>query len=883
MIQFNNIINITKIRLFLGSAIMIVLLAASDRNNLPMKPEDKIDWYNKYYPMEQVFLHTDKYMYKPGETVWFKGYVASFTCEQTPLYSNDLYIKLLDHQNEELVYRRYPIVNNGVSGYITLPKSTGKGKYHLVAYTSWMKNIDPDRIFAKELIVVKNNRRRIIADFRLLDEKPCFSDTLRAILHVRNQNGEPVSGASVAYYIQGLDKKLKQGNTITDPQGIAQVNEIIPLHKIRNACFINFIISSKQGTGKYIFPLPYSSEDVRLQFISGHNYLLRGHENMINFKAFTKDGFPVCCEGEIINQEGKALLLFKSGINGQGSFTMTPTDSVYKARIVFPPGDSLFLLPSIRTSGIYLDYKGIQKNALLFEVIVIPELMNMKTTWIASSSRKKYWSSEIDVSGNTLVKIPMPEGRKELIQVSVFGENNDLLYDNLIKGETTENPLQIITDKNSYSKRKKVTVEIIVSKPCFIKGNLDLSISVAQKHLTEHKDNPSIDEYMLFENRFPDAIYKTITFDTNAFLAADKPLPVNWETINLASENGEERYYNRDGLTGIVYDKRKVPVAYAKVKAINIANWKFYETQCDESGIFRVLFGADIIDFNYLNINAFDASGKTTLWPSVDQDFSKAVNTAFQISTNDIARQQITDHLKFPYPDVLASFEYQEKKKKLTEHETKKISSPQQYVNYFSVIDIVKDLQPLDIINNQIFFKGIHNAYANQNGALIIIDGLAQGTHANIIHNLVPTDIVYIDILTTPGEIKRYTNQNYLAAIEITTVRGIAQNRMLPGLSCLDMLELNRGFNSPDYTDKTKRKDDPRTTLYWNPGIILPEKDTLMTITFYTSDIEGFYTVNVQGFDDYGNPVSAKAKFVVKASEEKLQKPLLKRRLFGKQ
>ena len=106
----------------------------------------------------------------------------------------------------------------------------------------------------------------------------------------------------------------------------------------------------------------------------------------------------------------------------------------------------------------------------------------------------------------------------------------------------------------------------------------------------------------------------------------------------------------------------------------------------------------------------------------------------------------------------LESFQYPEKKKKNPERETKKISSPRQYVNYSGVLDIIMDLKPLDIINDQIFFKGIPNTYANQPGALILIDGVPQGTHISVINNLTPPDIVYINILTTPAEIKRYTN-----------------------------------------------------------------------------------------------------------------------------
>ncbi|MBN1416527.1 MAG: hypothetical protein JW973_15590 [Bacteroidales bacterium] len=814
--------------------------------------------------MEKVFLHTDKFIYKAGETVWFKGYITSLTGERATLYSNDLYIKLLDQQNEELVYRRYPIIDNMVTGYLVLPKSILEGKYYLLVYTSWMKNSDPVRIFNKELVIVKNNKRRILADFQVFNEKSCTSDSFTAVLSVKNHTGQPVSGATIAYSIQGTNKNLRQGNSMTDPSGLAHIRDLIPIHKIDHACFIKFSITSKEGSSKYIFPMPVSTGNIRVHFSTGHKYMLKNHENRISIHAVNNFGFPACCEGEIIDQSGKAILSFKTGTSGTGSFSITPHDNAYKARVITPPGDSLFILPPVKESGIYIDYQGIKNNTLIYTVKVNPVNSTYKTVWIASSAYQKYWLSEIEVSHNTLVEVPFPEGGEGLIQVSVFDKNSELCYDNLVMGKSPAKSLKVISDKNLYGKREPVTVKIVQIDPDNTKGNIDLSLSISLKYLAENTYNKDIHEYMVYENRFPTNIYKSVSVDTNAFLIFGKPFPVNWDKIYAGFESYTDRYYNRDGITGIVNDKRKLPIGYAKVKAINIANWKFYETQCDEWGVFRVLFGSDIIDFNYLNINAFDASGKITLWPSVDQDFSKAVNRTILITEKDLPRQKVVDLYKYQYPDIVTSFQYQGKKKKKPERETKKIYSPQQYINYSSVLDIIMDLRQFDIINNQVFFKGTPYAYTNQLGALMIIDGVPQGTHISVINNLTPPDIVYIKVFTNRADIKQFTNNNYPAVIEIITVRGIAKNRMLPELSGIDMLELNREFFAPKYPQANAPKDDNRTTLYWNPALVMPAKDDPMTVTFYTSDITGIFQILVQGFDDNGRPVSAQSEFVVK-------------------
>ena len=86
---------------------------------------------------------------------------------------------------------------------------------------------------------------------------------------------------------------------------------------------------------------------------------------------------------------------------------------------------------------------------------------------------------------------------------------------------------------------------------------------------------------------------------------------------------------------------------------------------------------------------------------------------------------------------------------------------------------------------------------------------------------------------------------------------------MLPGLSGLDILELNQQFQSPDYGNKGQPKHDLRTTLYWNPDLVLPAGKDQHAFFFYTSDIPGIYVIKIQGFDDTGRPVSAQAEFTV--------------------
>jgi hypothetical protein len=144
------------------------------------------------------------------------------------------------------------------------------------------------------------------------------------------------------------------------------------------------------------------------------------------------------------------------------------------------------------------------------------------------------------------------------------------------------------------------------------------------------------------------------------------------------------------------------------------------------------------------------------------------------------------------------------------------------------------------------------------------VDGLSQGTHVNAIHSLTPPEIVYISFLTSAGDIKRYSPVDYQAVIEITTVRGIAVQNMMPALAGMDILELSRKFHSPDYSTGKPSKTDTRTTLYWNPSLTMPADQKQALFSFYTSHGTGIYVIRIEGFDEQGRPVSAETEFTVR-------------------
>jgi hypothetical protein len=60
----------------------------------------------------------------------------------------------------------------------------------------------------------------------------------------------------------------------------------------------------------------------------------------------------------------------------------------------------------------------------------------------------------------------------------------------------------------------------------------------------------------------------------------------------------------------------------------------------------------------------------------------------------------------------------------------------------------------------------------NQDGAIIVINGINSGTDSKILENIQVSDIAKITASTNPMDIQRYSGLNSVGVIEITTKKG---------------------------------------------------------------------------------------------------------------
>ncbi len=142
---------------FLCSLLIHLSCFAQENQPVQTAAEDKAIQYMtaqlRAFPQEKVYLHHDKPYYSAGDTIWFRAYMVHAALHQPMAYSRYIYVELVNDSKQ--VVSRIKIRPEEGFYYSQMPVKAdiAAGKYFLRAYTNYMRNLEEDYFFHKEIYI----------------------------------------------------------------------------------------------------------------------------------------------------------------------------------------------------------------------------------------------------------------------------------------------------------------------------------------------------------------------------------------------------------------------------------------------------------------------------------------------------------------------------------------------------------------------------------------------------------------------------------------------------------------------------------------------------------------------------------------------------------
>ncbi len=121
---------------------------ASFSQSLSDKLLDALNQIGKDIPSDQLFLHLDRNLYEPGDTIRFQAYIRDGRTGIFGTESSTLYTILINRNHITIDSARFRISYPAIPGWLVIPEKCTPGDFSILAFTSSDMNFNPKYAFS---------------------------------------------------------------------------------------------------------------------------------------------------------------------------------------------------------------------------------------------------------------------------------------------------------------------------------------------------------------------------------------------------------------------------------------------------------------------------------------------------------------------------------------------------------------------------------------------------------------------------------------------------------------------------------------------------------------------------------------------------------------
>ncbi|MEP1034100.1 TonB-dependent receptor plug domain-containing protein [Ekhidna sp.] len=804
-----------------------LLLAALGVASIPLQFDiddvvKKLTSHSLKYPQEKIFIHFDKPNYSTGETVWFKTYLVDAFSNEPITLSKVIYVELFNSKMELVDQKMLRVDNGGAAGDILLPESLTPGKYHIRAYTNWMRNFDQAFYYRHSFRILKTQT-----------EEEYIKPEVQPMLSFFPEGGDLVNNVSSIVAIKATDqfgKGIGVKGKMMDESG----NSITTLETDGKG--MGALIFTPKSDQKVKASITFNEEtyDFDLPEVKKNGYALRVINNFQSEKitiTVTSENKPLANSGLIAHHSGE---VFYSVINQSSNDAF----AVRLDRKDFPAGicHITFFDPNGIPQAerlVYANYPKtrdieLSKNAVYDKRSLVSLSLNVKDTLIG------------DVPSNLSISITP----RDLVKYTDDGENiiNYLQLTSDLVGEIEQPAQYMRVDKHSFR-----SLDLLLLTQGWRRFKWEDVLNYDEADKPKHWSEDGI----IFSGQVVDYYNRELPRESQISLSIlDNDLGfVQGETDDQGSFffTGNDFYDSTDLL---FQAQRKLKRKEKLRNDVYISLDEKSQPDFDESY------------FN--NYPIFKLKKQETYL--AEKEKMEKIERAFNFDKDAIMLDavQVTGVKEIRNDPFMSPF-------KVYGEPTNRVvaDSIMRGVALISIYDLFRRIPGVRVFGsfpNQSIQIGGPGSINSSTDPLYLLDGINISVEA--VNSITPSSISHIDVLNR-ADAAIYGSQGANGVVAIYTKSGFGLadtgpkdmgilNHSHPGYSKV------REFFSPNYAKPIDEhaKPDFRTTLYWNPTIITGGGKAA-PVSFYSSDQTGTFDIIVQGITVDGAPVFLKDSLVV--------------------
>lgn len=438
---------------------------------------------------QRLYVHLDKPLYQPGETMWFRIWQLATPTTTKALPQSGVTAELISPKGATVLSKRILSDQDALAtNDFELPPEVQGGEY-----TLRVRNDRGDTI-ERSVVVSSYQPPRIKKKLEFTRKAYGEGDSVAAALSLNRATGEALARQRATAIVTIDEAEVARVPVTTDDQGNTLVKFQLPETIARGDGLLTVLVADGGVTESIQKRIPITMKELRFDMYPEGGDLVTGLPGRVYFAARNLLDKPADVEGRVVDGAGREITRFRSLHDGLGRFEIIPAAGVeYFVEITKPRGIAQKMpLPARTDSGCSmqaLDDPG-SSAADVRVAVWCSQPQIVVATAVMRDRRLGDVEAEVAAGAPTVVAFPMPPGAQGAVRVTVFDEEVTPVAERLVyRGRGQDMRVTVKAERPGYTPRERVTMTVETTDLRGKPVEADLSLAVVDDTVLSFADD----------------------------------------------------------------------------------------------------------------------------------------------------------------------------------------------------------------------------------------------------------------------------------------------------------------------------------------------------------------------------------------------------------
>jgi hypothetical protein len=300
-------------------------------------------------PAQHLYVMTDKPLYRPGETIWFRAWQVD-TALQAFGDGQGATVQLVDPRGGVAIEKRVRPTAGALYNDFALPADLAGGRYVLRVRS------DAGPVEDHPLTISTYEIPRLKQSLEFARRGYAAGDEVVATLTVVRSTGESPRGARVSATVTVDGVTVARPEATVGRGGVVRLRFRLPSSIDAGDGLLTAVVTDGGASESIQRRIPIQTGRVAMTFYPEGGDLVTGLASRVYFTAQSPLGEPVDVSGRIVDDTGTEVGAFASTFRGKGAFALVPVAGRRYQAIVDKPatGAAPLALPEVHPRGCVL-------------------------------------------------------------------------------------------------------------------------------------------------------------------------------------------------------------------------------------------------------------------------------------------------------------------------------------------------------------------------------------------------------------------------------------------------------------------------------------------------------------------------------------------------